>query len=106
MCLFVWKRSYAPLKFVKVASLLFSLCFLYQSGIILRVGFQKNALINFQSGYFVSSLQVNASMLSSVLEAWKRVSRGSYVDIYRDGSTVDISIRANKHGSDTNMQSD
>ena len=51
------------------------------------------------------SLQANASMLSSVSEAWKKVSRGLYVDIYKEGSNVDISPHANKHGSDTNMQS-
>ena len=53
-----------------------------------------------------SSLHVNASMLSSVSEAWKRPSRGSYVDIYKEESNVDISLHANKHGSDTNMQFD
>ena len=53
-----------------------------------------------------SSLQINASMLSSVSEAWKRVSRGSYVDICKDGSNADITLHANKHGGDTNMQSD
>ena len=51
-----------------------------------------------------SSLQINASMLSSVSKAWKRVSRGSYVDICKDGSNADITLHANKHGEDTNMQ--
>ena len=51
-----------------------------------------------------SSLQVNASILSSVSEAWKRVSRGSYVEsIYKEGSNADVSPHANKHGGDTNM---
>ena len=53
-----------------------------------------------------SSLQINASMLCSVSEARKRVSRGSYVDICKDGSNADIMLHANKHGGDTNMQSD
>ena len=52
-----------------------------------------------------SYLQVNASMVSSILEAQKRMSRGSYMDIYKEGSNVDISHHANKHDNDTNMQS-
>ena len=52
-----------------------------------------------------SSLQVTASMLSSFSKACKRVSKGSYVDIYKEWSNVDIiSLHAKKHGSDTNMQ--
>ena len=37
-----------------------------------------------------SSLHVNASILSSISEAWKRPSRGSYVDIYKEGSNANI----------------
>ena len=45
-----------------------------------------------------SSLQVYASMLSSVSDALKKVSRASYVDIYKEGSNANISLHANKHG--------
>ena len=50
-----------------------------------------------------SSLQVTASMLSSFSKACKRVSKGSYVDIYKEGSNANISLHVNKHCGDINM---